>query len=66
VASVVATDPDGSTSNYGNPKYSFISGTPSASKFNINSDTGLVTTRALLDADTVATYELVIKVRRRT
>lgn len=60
VADVSATDPDGAVSVLGNPQHSIISGDPSG-RFNIDSSTGRVTTRAVLDAESTAKYTMVIK-----
>jgi len=60
VADVSAMDPDGAVSVLGNPQHSIISGDPSG-RFNIDSSTGRVTTRAVLDAESTAKYTMVIK-----
>ena len=60
VADVSATDPDGADSAFGNPQHSIVAGDPS-SHFSVDSSTGRVTTRALLDAETTPVYTLEIQ-----
>ncbi|XP_076447241.1 protocadherin Fat 4-like [Babylonia areolata] len=60
IADVTASDPDGTSSAFGNPQYSIISGDTNGD-FLIDAATGRVTTQKALDADTTQTYNMVIK-----
>ena len=60
VIEITATDPDSSTSSFGNLLYSFISGNGD-SKFLINPSSGIVSTAGVLNAETRNSYLLVIQ-----
>lgn len=56
----LATDPDDSNTLEGTIHYSFLEETKDSSFFSIDSETGLITTKAILDRETQDKYTLVL------
>lgn len=56
----LATDPDDSSTSEGTIHYSFLEETKDSSIFSINSETGLITTKAILDRELQDKYTLVL------
>lgn len=56
----LATDPDDSNTLEGTIHYSFLEETKDSSTFSIDSETGLITTKAILDREVQDKYTLVL------
>lgn len=56
----LATDPDDSNTLEGTIHYSFLEETKDSSTFSIDSETGLITTKAILDREAQDKYTLVL------
>lgn len=56
----LATDPDDSSTLEGTIHYSFLEETKDSSVFSIDSETGLITTKAILDREVQEKYTLVL------
>lgn len=56
----LATDPDDPNTPEGTIRYSFLEETKDSSFFSIDSDTGLITTKAILDRETQDNYTIVL------
>lgn len=59
----LATDPDDPNTLEGTIRYSFLEETKDSSIFSINSETGLITTKAILDREIQDKYTLVLVAR---
>lgn len=60
---MTAADPDDPNTLEGTIRYSFLEETKDSSIFSIDSETGLITTKAILDRETQDKYTLVLVAR---
>lgn len=60
---MTATDPDDPNTLEGTIRYSFLEETKDSAIFSIDSETGLITTKAILDRETQDKYTLVLVAR---